>query len=884
MGLQDHHFKQSQYERPTQDWVCGWAHEGWTCPVGPRIDGTCRAKFECYPIRKLDRWYCTRSDYRGGSCQNGPLPDGTCCHSIPPCQPILSLRRRRGAVSFWTIVATLGILFIFLPGSHGPAFISSGDLTHVHGTIAKDCGACHTTSHQASAVNVSIGNHSLPPETDSRLCLKCHQFGESGMATHSRAPETLRASTERMGKTAATTARPISLFFLDWLPGWSPRSPQLLTCGTCHQEHRGKDFHLQAMDNQTCQGCHTLQFVSFADGHPELTSYPYERRTRIAFDHKSHLGKYFSEKKDVGARYSNCASCHSLDQVGHTMLLAGPFRKMCAECHTQELKGIGLEEGPSIPFFRLPELDKETLDIGEWPSGLYGLDQGITPYMQILMEATAVNDPELAKTELAIVEGDFSIIENHGGLYDLRGASPEIIEAATRISWAIKGLLFDLIARGQKALISRLTVERMQRILGQPLNEREISALAGQVPVGVIRTAQRKWFPNLRHETASRKGGLSHDLTQIKEGRQTSDRDERSEKVSHYTPSMTYPFSAAAPVSSFLEHVVENRQVTERRILEEGLNPHVFLVSAKSAGEDTILDELDDSILDLEGTQDESELSLTDDLDELNILEGQNESEAPQHDSKGEDLDMSILESQDIITSSEEDQEIDLEQQQRLDKERESGVIQGGWFLQESDFSIRYRRAGHNDMFFQAWLDATRQQSDLKAVNPAAAIFQNLSGRKALESDHADVANTGSIDVSASLQAGGCMRCHSVDTQDNGKSETYSHEINWSSFRPTPNDHPFTHFRHASHLSLVQDEGACKTCHQMKEGDQEGWTDRWFGSSTNPRAFASNFTQMAKKSCATCHEQDLAGDSCLLCHNYHVGNFPTSLPSTQNAN
>ena len=35
--------------------------------------------------------------------------------------------------------------------------------------------------------------------------------------------------------------------------------------------------------------------------------------------------------------------------------------------------------------------------------------------------------------------------------------------------------------------------------------------------------------------------------------------------------------------------------------------------------------------------------------------------------------------------------------------------------------------------------------------------------------------------------------------------------------------------------------------------------------------FESGFATMDKATCATCHVEKAAGDSCLTCHNYHIG-------------
>lgn len=78
----------SHYERPNQKWVCGRTALGDPCRIGPDGKGCCQADFECKPRRDDDRWECTRPPIAGGECETGPLPDGTCCMTIPPCTPV----------------------------------------------------------------------------------------------------------------------------------------------------------------------------------------------------------------------------------------------------------------------------------------------------------------------------------------------------------------------------------------------------------------------------------------------------------------------------------------------------------------------------------------------------------------------------------------------------------------------------------------------------------------------------------------------------------------------------------------------------------------------------------------------------------------------------
>ena len=64
-----------------------------------------------------------------------------------------------------------------------------------------------------------------------------------------------------------------------------------LYCATCHQEHKGVNFNLNKISNEQCRSCHVLKFDSFDGHHPNFENYPFERRTRIIYDHASHFGR-----------------------------------------------------------------------------------------------------------------------------------------------------------------------------------------------------------------------------------------------------------------------------------------------------------------------------------------------------------------------------------------------------------------------------------------------------------------------------------------------------------------------------------------------------------------------------------------------------------------
>ena len=130
--LQKFDFRSSSYSRPNQTWICGRQSEGSPCRIGPGADGSCRVNFECQPVKRDDRWHCTRSDLAGGQCRHGPFPDGICCKPVVRCRPVMNWRARPGAAAWRVAALTFGLLLVLVAGGGGPAFINPGPLTSQH--------------------------------------------------------------------------------------------------------------------------------------------------------------------------------------------------------------------------------------------------------------------------------------------------------------------------------------------------------------------------------------------------------------------------------------------------------------------------------------------------------------------------------------------------------------------------------------------------------------------------------------------------------------------------------------------------------------------------------------------------------------------------------
>ncbi len=180
--------------------------------------------------------------------------------------------------------------------------------------------------------------------------------------------------------------------------------------------------------------------------------------------------------------------------------------------------------------------------------------------------------------------------------------------------------------------------------------------------------------------------------------------------------------------------------------------------------------------------------------------------------------------------------------------EPESWAEYGGWYRQ--DYAIFYRPTGHKDKFIYAWLYLTGPQAPKGAVSPAAAVFDTLTSKDA---------------------QGSCTKCHSVDDIP-GKGRV----VNFSPPKADSKKGRFTTFIHEPHFSILENKG-CMACHELQK-------DRPYLKSYdqgNPQNFVSNFGDVKKDLCQTCHTASAARQDCLLCHKYHVNGVATSIMSTK---
>ncbi|MEP6820865.1 MAG: hypothetical protein ABI946_00785 [Chthoniobacterales bacterium] len=432
------------------------------------------------PAKKDDRWTCTRTEANGGKCEAGPLPDGSCAHPIPPCQPVRSLRKSRAMYVWLAALITAGGLLVLLGSQLRNSWLNPGELTNAHATSATKCSDCHSATPAGAAALVAATFTTT--RNDSQLCLKCHQMGDLPLRAHGLSSARLAESTKRIAQPNEENTAPALLRASHSLALKNAHTDNL-ACATCHQEHHGRTFDLKRLSDAQCQACHTTQFASFEKGHPEFANYPYQRRTRIFFDHNSHLQQHFSEKKELAP--AGCQSCHVAGPGGRFMQVKS-FAASCAACHEPQIQGAGMTV-KGVAFFTVPGIDAESLaanrlSIGEWPKFA---DAKLTPFMELLLD----REPK-ARAAMEKLRGV--------DLLDLSKATPDQLVAAGEYAWAVKTLLFHIVVEGQPFLLEQL--------------KDKVEPPGLEVPRAALLAAQKEWMPNLQKEIADYEKGIKPPL------------------------------------------------------------------------------------------------------------------------------------------------------------------------------------------------------------------------------------------------------------------------------------------------------------------------------------------------------------------------------------
>lgn len=645
--------KNSTYERPNQKWIEGDQTQG----CRPRLNG--------------DRWVCTRLASQGGSCELGPNPDGSCCHAGIEAQPLPSLRNKRGQLVRWTVALTIGLLLLLIAGSYGNQFISPGDLTAQHAEIS-DCAGCHSADETKPAGWLHSAFTAYNEMSDSKNCLSCHKMGENAFKPHNQTPISIAEMTARSEKSVKMTAVPATVAISQALFDIRQNPDGDVTCRTCHVEHQGRKFELTDITN-SCQSCHVAKFDSFAEGHPEFTQYPFERSTRIIFDHTSHSDKHFWDKSGnmIKDAPTQCGDCHSTDAAGENMLVAD-FDQTCASCHLDQTRGEARSGAKGMSVFVLPGLDLETLrdrniGIGHWPEDA---DGEITAFTRLLLSENA----EFNSAMKTLGRMD---------LLDLEEATDAQLAAVKTLAWSVKTLVNDWVANGVMGF-----KDRLQNVAGREMNITEATALSGLMPADVLKVAQKKWWPVLNKEMALYNSGQEVPFPDIV-----------NEETVEVVPTNSPQFEGTSTSDDDGEIDTDD----DEEIATDDDDGEIDTDDDEEIATD------DDGEIDTDGEDDE--IASDDSDDEI-----------------GTDDDEIGTDDDEIGTDDDEEDDVaGAEEEEVPAMSDDEWVAAGGWYQQE--FSLDYRSTGHADDFLKSWLDLA---AHLKDKPEAKAVFADLSDPQAL--------------------------------------------------------------------------------------------------------------------------------------------------------
>lgn len=183
----------------------------------------------------------------------------------------------------------------------------------------------------------------------------------------------------------------------------------------------------------------------------------------------------------------------------------------------------------------------------------------------------------------------------------------------------------------------------------------------------------------------------------------------------------------------------------------------------------------------------------------------------------------------------------------------------------EQHLKYGYRSNQHADDVLRTWIDLAAANANRYPEPPTEAtnsLFDRILR-----------------DLAAPESTGRCLKCHTLEPAENG-----GLQVNWTTDHGQDSDRGFTWFSHKPHLTLLSSQqeteaiGAdqrCESCHALDD-ESFGLVDPDFTLEDGmPRpagvpCAAVGMTSTQRSTCVRCHTQDLAGDNCLQCHNYHI--------------
>ena len=876
--FQDIRHRHTTYDRPNEGWACGAECQGKSCYLGPDAKGKCRAgmKFdgrksgECLPRRSGDQWQCTRVETHGGEpCKEGPLPDGSCCRAISPCQPTPTLRRVRGILSKVAAGMTVALLIALLAhqpqeGGRGTAAINPGPLTAAHSTLKSNCQQCHSDMQLGPEKLLAMhsANFDHRAIADSQLCLGCHQEiggngGRYAFAAHTMDPKKLHAKSKGESR-PDPLLRLASYLAGEKTPVAASGSGEQLACGTCHNEHHGLMADLQAFTNRQCQVCHQQQFESFSHGHPdfEAVSYPASRRTRIFFDHLSHYSKHFPEKaKDTAkgvpdgfkadaphGESLSCAACHASNNSSGTMNVVS-YEKACADCHENDTRS-----GNKLPVIGYPQLDLPALNarleaeqkprsLGTWPADAPNDFPWLILYL--LPEDARAAWQRLAAQKVF--------------LHDLASIKQEHVADAERVVWSVKELFRDLCASAPSDTPSGQVghAEIIRRLVAAGCNEREdlinglppdafdqmrefLGADACMKIMQEVDDFRAKVYPAVTPKESVRKPENAAAPAPTAGG----------EDFAPAAPgNASESFGAPAPAPVAMPPAGGGESFAPPAGKSESFAPAPAPPAGESFGAPAPAPAppAGESF----GTPAPAPAP-------------------PAGESFGTPAPAAAPPAGESFAAPTATDTVPAAVgKPRIDPlDRMNWTSSGGWHQEYG--TIYYKSTGHADPLLKSWLEHVLE--DVRDPLRLATLREGFGFDKG----------------ALSPATGHCLKCHTIEERRDQQGQLTGAVINWLAYgkhtTPAGSDRPLTRYNHMSHL-LAAD---CRQCHvtitQPAAGREyatafpgEGsWNaaTNWF-EKAGLAHFHSNFEQISKTTCAECHTPTKSGDSCLQCHAYH---------------
>ena len=225
------------------------------------------------------------------------------------------------------------------------------------------------------------------------------------------------------------------------------------------------------MSNRRCQICHTMQFKSLLDGHPEFQ--PMQRTVDVRFDHVNHEQTHFGDEP------FDCLRCH-LPETRSMSLRS--FSNSCGGCHYQgkdDHHRSKIKSATPHVLFQLPYMEVPD-DSVWWPEDA-ALGEELSPMMRLLLGG---DDQALEPLRsLSLSDADWI----------LDWWEPDSVELKTDLALAMQRLFRELLAGGQPL------TNRLARALEAPADSPQVVALMEQLSSGglAVHTYQRRWMPEL---------------------------------------------------------------------------------------------------------------------------------------------------------------------------------------------------------------------------------------------------------------------------------------------------------------------------------------------------------------------------------------------------